>query len=261
MGKMKHSFVWLHFDQITVDKEKGTMGSRCRLCKSYTYVPKEGNSSTSALIGHLLNRHDIKDPAKVSRIQAEEKKKSLVQLEIFPFTGPNELKTYGEWVTIQAVVDGVSFNTIASSEFQRHAFKSMGMKPMLTAKGVAEVLMSHVGKLKESVKLQLAEDTKQGKKFSLIMDEWTNYNTRRYMAVLLTSHDKVYSLGLARCRGSMTAEAQLTIVKEQLKKFDMTIDALAGLGTDGASVMKAVGHLMPGKIHQLCHGKIIPPSL
>ena len=253
MGKTKHSFVWTYFDEVVVNAEKQTIGRRCRLCKVYTYIPKEGNASTSALINHLANRHDIKDPAKI-KIK-EEKTKTLVQLEIFPFTGPEELRSIGEWITIQAVGDGVSFRTIATSPFQHHAFKSMGMRPLTSPQAVRDLMMKHIGKLKDTVKLQLADLTKTGKRFSVIMDEWSNFHAKRYMSVMLNCSNKVFSLGLARCRGSMTAAAQLEIVTSQLEKFGMDVKGLVGLGSDGASVMKAVGNLMTDQIHQICHGK------
>lgn len=62
-----------------------------------------------------------------------------------------------------------------------------------------------------------------------------------------------YSLGLLRVKGSMPAERAQELVSSKVTAFGLSMEHdIMGQVTDGASVMKKLGRLLPSS-HQLCH--------
>lgn len=90
-------------------------------------------------------------------------------------------------------------------------------------------------------------------KMSLTLDEWTSARNRRYLNVNVHSHGKSRSLGLCRVVGSCNAERFVSILDDKLKEYEIFLHTdIAGITTDGASVMKKFGDLLPIE-SQLCY--------
>lgn len=73
---------------------------------------------------------------------------------------------------------------------------------------------------------------------------------RRYMNINV--HSSNWNLGLCRVWGSMPAERCVEILKAKLENFGLNLSVdIVAIITDGASVMKKVGRLIPAN-HHLC---------
>lgn len=87
-------------------------------------------------------------------------------------------------------------------------------------------------------------------------DEWTSTRNRRYMNVNAHDDQDTWNLGLKRIVGSMDAEKCVKLLEEILSEYGLSLtEDVVAATTDGASVMKKVGRLIPAD-HQVClaHG-------
>ena len=97
---------------------------------------------------------------------------------------------------------------------------------------------------------------KDGKMFSITIDEWTNKRNRRYLNVNVDHFEKDFNLGLAPIASSCDTKTMLKLVAEKLKNFhlDLATDIVA-LTNDDAAVMKTFGQISP-IINPLCYSTI-----
>ena len=91
---------------------------------------------------------------------------------------------------------------------------------------------------------EISQRIQRNETFSLTFDEWTSNKNRRYMNVNLHAHDKFWNLGLCRIHGSMPAEKCVKLLQERLVEFNICINNIVSITTDGAAVMTKVGKLL-----------------
>lgn len=115
-----------------------------------------------------------------------------------------------------AVEDGLSFNQMASSEFVRLGFTNLGMKAKKSRSWVSVCVNEFISKLQQRTKAQLKEDFDGGRRFSIVIDEWTSVRNHRFLNICVVTGNSCYNLGLARCRGSMTAIRTAELVQVHL---------------------------------------------
>ncbi|CAL8129446.1 unnamed protein product [Orchesella dallaii] len=153
--------------------------------------------------------------------------------------------------------DGVPFSVVATSASIRYMYEaSTKQKIPSSPNTIREVMRRCFAEKKEVVTNQIAKLKSNGKKFSVTLDEWTSAANRRYMNINVHAAGEFFNLGLARIRGTFTAEACLEIVTSKLSDFNINLkDDIFGLATDGAAVMKKFGRLT-GRKQLLCmaHG-------
>ena len=96
-----------------------------------------------------------------------------------------------------------------------------------------------------------------GERFSLSFDEWTSIRNRCYMNINLHARScQFWSLGLIRIAGSMSEDKCIELLEQNLAQHGLDLRKdIVGIMTDGASVMKKVGRILPVNQH-LCfaHG-------
>jgi len=66
-------------------------------------------------------------------------------------------------------------------------------------------------------KEELVKAFKNGVCFSVVIDEWTSINNRRFLNVCVVTIDSCVNLGLACCRGSMTAIRTVELLQVNFK--------------------------------------------
>jgi len=115
-------------------------------------------------------------------------------------------RTQGEWYTRMAVENGFSFNQMATSEFLSLGFRNLGMKALKSRSWISASVNSFISGLQQEVKARLKEDFQSGKRCSVVIDEWTSIRNHRFLNVCIVTDLDCTNLGLARCRGSMTAQ-------------------------------------------------------
>jgi hypothetical protein len=125
-----------------------------------------------------------------------------------------------EWYARMAVENGLSFNQMASSEFISQGFRNLGMKPKKSRSWISVSVNNFISQLQKETKDKLKVDFEGGKRFSLVVDEWTSVSNHRYLNICLVTDSSCTNLGLARCRGSMTATKTVELVEVCL---DLTI--------------------------------------
>jgi hypothetical protein len=233
MPKAKTSFVWNYFDDITKNpKEK----ERVRKCKMCPYIYKSKDKTTTSMVNHLRG-HNILNTEKT----CDSVTMTVMDVEETEFTGSRPSKTLQrpstsgsgkfseeknslarfltrrrsieEWYTRMAVENGFSFNQMATSEFIFWSFRNMGMKAQKSRSHISDAVNKFIVKLQKEVKADLKEKFKNGSRFSVVIDEWTSIRNHRYMNVCIVTNSQCTNLGLARCRGSMTAKRTVELVK------------------------------------------------
>lgn len=161
-----------------------------------------------------------------------------------------------ELISKLAACDGLPFIVIAQSQTIQQLFKNANRFQLPTSPNtVRGIVLKHHEQMKENVKHNIRILKVAGTKFSVSLDEWTSAANRRYMNINLHYSSGFWNLGLVRINGSCTAELCLALLKSKLFEFDLDLDYIIGLVTDGASVMKRFARLS-GKKHVLClaHG-------
>jgi hypothetical protein len=214
MPKVKTSWVW---DYFVTDSSSGD-----RKCKRCPYVDRS-KSTTSAMAAHLRDAHKVLRPSSDCDAEkagaAGQSGSSLTSSEssdrdvskigksnssLLRFLS-NKQRTVEEWCTRMAVEDGLSFNQIASSEFVAKAFSNLGLRHPKSRTTVSNYVNSFITGMVKETKEELVKAFQNGVRFSVVIDEWTSINNRRFLNVCVVTMDSCNNLGLARCRGSMTA--------------------------------------------------------
>ena len=252
-NRARRSYVWDHFGG-----DESSDYNKCNYCTyKYKYVPKLGcknTKPTTAMRYHLTHSHQRYDPVLEKEKEMEEKKKQQGIVKFTCSEDDNKTRTVGDWYTILAVVNGLSFHSLTTGPFYPFAMKCMGKTAQRSSTTVRNLVMKTIDGMKDSMKQELAELYKGGERFSCTLDEWTNFRFRRFMNVHVVTNQKRFNLGLARCTGSMTAVRTLEVAKERLEQFGLKMEQMVGLTTDGAATMVCMGEKVDC-IHQLCLGK------
>ncbi len=128
-----------------------------------------------------------------------------------------------------AVENGFSFNQISSSEFLSVAFNNLGLKHKKSRNTVSICVNNFIGKMAEETKEGLKKAFENGERFSIVIDEWTSIGNKRFLNVCVVTSNSCTNLGLARCRGSMTAVRTVELLKEKLADFGLSTSGLVGL--------------------------------
>ena len=153
--------------------------------------------------------------------------------------------------------DRLSFRQLAESEDIHRYMQSRGFTPFLSPTAISKEVNEFADEIKESIRKELEEVLRKGDRLSTTTDEWTSLKICRYCCVNVHAPDGDYwPIGMVRVRGKFTAEACAALLTKKLEDFglDAKTDLVSG-STDGASVMKKAGRVLPF-LHFLCqnHG-------
>jgi len=205
MPKVKTSWVWDFFVACPDSKD--------RKCKRCPYIDRS-KSTTSAMAVHLRDAHKISRPADDS----DEQQQNVAQAGPPPVSSlqrflTNKMRTAEEWCTRLAVEDGLSFSQISSSEFIAKGFSNLGLKHPKSRNTVSTHVNTYIKGMVKDTKAELLKAFKNGVRFSIVIDEWTSINNHRFLNVCVVTEDTCHNLGLARCRGSMTAVRTIELLQ------------------------------------------------
>lgn len=93
----------------------------------------------------------------------------------------------------------------------------------------------------------LRAEKKRGMRFGLTLDDRTSVGNKRYLTVTINTETHVLNLGMYRILRSMDAYALLDELLELLAIYDINlVEDIAGITSDGASVMIKFGTLLTG---------------
>lgn len=240
--------------------------AQCLLCSA---VLKLSQRSRKGLVIHLKSKHCIdlksqsstsrKDPCNVSQIASQSQvadncedlipKKKAKTIDNF-LVKENSME---KMISRMIAKDGFTFNTFCKSIDLRNLFLKSGFKLPTSPNTIRSIVITFANSIKANIINRFTNLQEQNQKFSLTFDEWTSRKNKRYLNINVHYKEKHFNLGLVRIYGSCTAEHCVNIVEERLKSFNLDIKSdIICITTDGASVMRKVGRLMPC-YHQLCY--------
>lgn len=153
-------------------------------------------------------------------------------------------------------LDGISMSSFASSSDLRSLMAKAGHTIPKSANDIRNMVMDYANDIREMYSKEMQDALANGELLSLTMDEWTSLSNKKYMNVNVHSaNGRVWGLGMARVFGSAPADKCRKIMEDLLTEFNLTLDNIASVTTDGATVMKKMGREI-GPEHQVCfaHG-------
>ena len=123
---------------------------------------------------------------------------------------------------------------------------------------ISDVVNNFLEERKKEVTKDLSFQYSEGRRFTLITDEWSASNGPRYVNIILKS-ESTTNLGLVRVLGSLTSSAIVTILSNKLKQFHVDLKNIVAITSDGCSTMVKVGKDLlasHGVFQQIClaHG-------
>lgn len=153
--------------------------------------------------------------------------------------------------------DGLPFKIFCTSHDLRQMLTARGFDNIpKSANTIRSMVIKYAKKIRTSVSSELAAYVKNGGRLSITFDEWTSNKNRRYLNLNVHTGSNFVNLGLARVEGSLPAEKFIKLVEKKLNEHGLSIDRhIVCMSTDGASVMRKMGRLLPIE-QQLClaHG-------
>lgn len=160
--------------------------------------------------------------------------------------------------------DGIPFSVFCTSEDLRNAIKSMALNKRLptSPNTIRDYVLDFAKQIRSYQIDEIATQKKAGCKFSVIFDEWTSTNDRRYLNVIIKSESNLFwDLGLTRIRGSFTSEVGLKMVKDLLNSYDLSFERdIVSVVCDGCSVNTKIKKISNCEM-QLCLAHMIQLSI
>lgn len=250
------SKVWKHFEK----QKQFPEDAFCTLCRRK--ISRKGGC-TKGMRKHLqnvhkinLNEEDTDESASVSNETGPSHQ--YVQPSLEKFVKRDSL---GEILAKFAAKDGFSLHAILKSEGIRSYVRLKNFEMPKSQDTLTKRIFEFYEEVKVAVVKEIAEVLKQGGKFSLSCDEWTDTQMRKFMNVTLHGVEKDIVLGLSSVIGSCDAFKTVEHVEELLSEFRVSMENdLVASCNDGASVM-----VKYGKLHkilaQLCYNHGIHNSV
>ena len=211
-------------------------------------VIKCGDGSTSAIISHLKNKHQIDVKAVASETHVAQKRgKSMLDFV--------KRKTLNEIVSDMAT-DGISIRAITRNRYIRESIQRDGFNLPQNESRVMSLIHEDFEDKKAKMIQEIKSQIDKDKKFTMTIDEYSTVRRRRYFGINVHSNGKTYKTGLVRIMGSCNAEKMKEVVVNHLKHYGIDTEKdLIGSTQDGAAINKKFMRLLQ-VIDQFCfnHG-------
>ena len=236
------SGVWAHF----TSSPKGTTAKCLKCGKSI----KTKGGTTTGMIQHLHGIHETLVMAETESTKSGPNQQTKITQFV---TNINKFSKCETTIIKLITVDGLTINQVAKSgnlasllKYKYPAFNGISFNT------IRSLLLKASTFFKSQLTEKLQELIKNDIRFSLFIDEWTSYNSRRYLNLVLSTSSHYYNLGLITLRGSLTSDKLWNIVTKHLLKFKININSdVIGLVTDGCPLMVSLKHYFTGQ-HVIC---------
>ena len=233
------STVWNYFTKDATNRGKAV----CNICNKSI-----GCNGTSGMRSHLKSQHQIN----IDEVQLA----TTDQPAITTFFSNVSKDTIEALCARLCAKDGISFNAIANSADIK---RWIGRDGMGNAPNYHGTVRNHVLKFAEQVKSSFKAAIQTAKAssgaLSISFDEWTSIRNRRYTNLLVYSSDSFWNLGLVRIQGATNHLLLKEDIKGRLKMFDIAMDDVIAMMSDGAAINGAISNVT-GLLQQQCiaHG-------
>ena len=123
--------------------------------------------------------------------------------------------------------------------------KARGLNVPESANGIKNTVFKYADTIREEVKTEIANKIRDGKRFSLSLDEYTSIKNQRYVCMNLHDGSTTTSLGMVRVKGSLPAEKAVELIIARAEEFGLNLKRhIVGIITDGAAMMKKIARLL-----------------
>ena len=149
---------------------------------------------------------------------------------------------------------------MARSRLIRKGLQAYGYsKNKISRQTISRMVHRSAEKKKEEVKKTVAEEIKQGKRFTCTVDEWSCGPKKvRELGVSLDTKGRKISLGLVKMVGSCPAEAMERLIIKKLDEFGVKLFRdIVAIACDGCALMQKLGKNLKTINQQLCLGHAI----
>lgn len=154
-------------------------------------------------------------------------------------------------------LDLITCHAAAHSYDIQRGFIAQGIKPYTSSTSVASAVKRYAALVKKEIKDFLLKKKIEGHRFSTTTDEWTDMNVRRFACFNVhLPGGEPRTIGMVRITDTLDAENAADILTKKLEEYDLSVsDDISSTTTDGASVMVAMGKLLPCEhIQCMSHG-------
>lgn len=226
---------------------------------------KRTKGNTKSLWDHLLHVHGM--------TKEDIERFPLKETKITEYISPkkiNDIETLDSYISCLVAVDMIPINRIVKSHTIKKLLKHKFVGYELTNYTIRNIITNH----SILVRSLIAADIKRrlantNAKINISFDEWTGRSSRQYITINAHFDDIVFCLGnvnivmsilyqyvgLERICESPTADYLFSIIKNNVNKFDLSLENVISITGDGSSVNKKIAKVSKIPI-QLClnHG-------
>ena len=149
-------------------------------------------------------------------------------------------------------MDRISFLTLATSEDIKDGLVALGFKPWDSHHTIAKEVHKYADEVRKGIRARLHHKAQLGIRFSITTDEYTSLKISRHACVNVHLLGEHIGLGMIQIEGTFSGEKAADVLNAKLRQFEIEDRSVVASTTDGASVMKKMGRILPW-IHQLCH--------
>lgn len=241
------SAVWDHYEKVIEDKK--ITGAVCKTCGDKLKY------STSGMKYHTSTKHQIVINLGGHPTQSSTNQPNNVQRidNFFPLI---KRKSLSEILARLCAQDGLAFSLIAKSSTISPMISKLGFGDTPSSpETVRKYVMDYAEKVKENYKVELNKAKQEVGLLSISFDEWTSLKNRRYLNLIVHSHNSMWDLGLVRILGHTNSELTIIDITTRLEEFNLAMGDIIGMMADGASINGAIADRL-GISNQKClaHG-------
>lgn len=195
------------------------------VCKKCAKKIKTIGGSTSGLHTHLRTSHDInllkrgKDDNEMSAITTSNKPANTQAStsNILSFFKSMVDDSFPAVISRLIARDGIPFSKICTSydlrKFLMNKYKNVPSSP----NSIREIVLKYGEKIRKEVIEHISKYKVAKKLVSLVFDEWTSINNRRYININIHAVDIFWNIGLTRVSGHLPAEKCITLLEKKSK--------------------------------------------
>jgi hypothetical protein len=276
------SWVWKYYEKKSKDVVK------CQICSADIH---RKNGATSAMANHLVLKHSAKlafdreseNKSKTLTPNTAEKgsnaateatslcndsgSMALLGKRKHPSTTPSIRDfiikpSLAELLARCAAKDGFSVSGMKNSDAIKGYVKSKGYDLPRSETTIWKMILDFFESKYNEQKKQIDEKIKKHEKFSIALDEWTDFTELRYLMISLHDCYSTFRLGLIPIpKGSCTADVLFDLVTEKLRENSLNaVRDIVATSNDGAKVMESYARLL-SVATQLCLNHAIHLSI
>ena len=222
------SQAWEYFEKVFENNK--VIGAKCKICN------KKLSPNTSGMKFHAISFHQIKISLGQTLHNIDQQP---TMKNYFPSIEKDSLKNL---LSRLCAKDGLPFSILASSEDIRKGMAKLGFDLPKSTETIRKHILEFADDVKQLYKLEITKEVKEIGFMSISIDEWTSNKNKKFLNLNIHSKVKFWNLGLVRINGSTNHHLINKEIAKLLNQFDIRIENIIGLMSDGASINTAIAN-------------------